>query len=71
LVMANVFSEILCAAAPQIIATLKPGACLVLSGILRGLEKETVATFTARGLQLEASNRRGKWVTLFLRAPGR
>ena len=69
-VMANVFSEILCAAAPQIIATLRPKACLILSGILRTLEKETVATFTARGLQLEASTRRGKWVTLLLRAPG-
>ena len=71
LVMANVFSEILCAAAPQIIATLRPKACLILSGILRTLEKETVATFTARDLQLEASTRRGKWVTLLLRAPGR
>ncbi|MDA0292953.1 MAG: 50S ribosomal protein L11 methyltransferase [Verrucomicrobia bacterium] len=71
LVMANVFSEILCAAAPQIVATLKPEAYLILSGILSSLEQETLATFTARGLQLEAANRRGKWVTLLLRAPGR
>jgi len=70
-VMANVFSEILCAAAPQIVATLKPKACLILSGILRVLEKETLTTFTARGLQLEASTRRGKWVTHLLRAPDR
>jgi Ribosomal protein L11 methylase len=70
-VMANVFSEILCTAASQIVATLRPKACLILSGILRGLETETLSSFTARGLQLEASTRRGKWVTLLLRAPGR
>jgi ribosomal protein L11 methyltransferase len=67
LVVANVFSEILRAAAPQITDAVKPGGCLVLSGILRGQEKETHATFAARKLRLEKTSRRGKWVTLQLR----
>jgi ribosomal protein L11 methyltransferase len=68
-VLANVFSEILCAAAPRIIKTLRPGATLILSGILRPQEKETLAPFLAHGLVLEKTTRRGKWVTLQLRAP--
>ena len=66
-VTANVFSEILRAAAPTITATLLPGACLILSGILRTQEKETLATFLTRSLTLEKTTRRGKWVTLLLR----
>jgi ribosomal protein L11 methyltransferase len=67
LVAANVFSEILRAAAPQITDAVQPGGCLVLSGILRVQEKETLATFVARQLRLEKTSRRGKWVTLQLR----
>ncbi len=67
LVAANVFSEILRAAAPQIVDAVAPGGCLVLSGILRVQEKETLATFLDRKLQLEKTSRRGKWVTLQLR----
>jgi ribosomal protein L11 methyltransferase len=69
LVVANVFSEILCLAAPQIIAAVQPGGCLILSGILRTLEEETSKTFSAAGLQEVASARRGKWSTLVLRSP--
>lgn len=68
-VMANVFSEILRLAAPQITAAVQPGGCLVLSGILRPQEGETLQTFLARGLRCEAASRRGKWVTLRLRSP--
>ncbi len=68
-VIANVFSEILRAAAPQISAALRPGAVLVLSGILRPQEKEVLATFRAHGLSLRKSSRRGKWVTLLLSTP--
>jgi ribosomal protein L11 methyltransferase len=68
LVMANVFSEILRQAAPQISAAVRPGGCLILSGILRPQECETLATFQARGFHLEQAARRGKWVTLQLRA---
>ena len=69
LVAANVFSEILRLAAPQITAAVRPGGCLILSGILRPQESETLETFLLFGLQLEAVSRRGKWVTLKLKSP--
>ena len=67
LVMANVFSEILRLAAPQITAAVLPGGCLILSGILRPQEHEVLAAFQARGFRLEQASRRGKWVSLQLR----
>lgn len=70
LVMANVFSEVLRMAAPQIVASVRPGGCLVLSGILRPQEREVLATFRTQGFRLEKVSRRGKWVTLQLRGPG-
>lgn len=68
-VVANVFSEILRQAAQQITAAVRPGGCLILSGILRPQENEVLATFTACGFAPQAISRRGKWVTLKLRAP--
>lgn len=68
LVLANVFSEVLRLAAPQITAAVLPGGCLILSGILRPQEHEVLATFHARGFRLEQASRRGKWVTLRFRA---
>jgi ribosomal protein L11 methyltransferase len=68
IVLANVFSEILRAAAPRIVRSVAPGGCLILSGILRPQEKEVLRTFRALDLRHEASARRGKWVTLRLRA---
>ena len=67
-VMANVFSEILRAAAPRIVRSVAPGGCLVLSGILRPQEKEVLRTFRPLGIKLEDTSRRGRWVTLLLRA---
>jgi ribosomal protein L11 methyltransferase len=69
LVLANVFSEILCLATPQITAAVRPGGCLVISGILRPQEQETLEAFQNRGFRLERASRRGKWVTLQLRLP--
>lgn len=66
-VTANVYAEILCAAAPMIARAVAPGGCLLLSGILRGLESGTVDTFTARGFDTENFSYRGKWVTIQLR----
>ena len=68
IVVANVFSEILRLAAEPITAAVRPGGCLILSGILRPQEQETLETFRALGFHLEAVSRRGKWVTLQLRA---
>ena len=68
IVMANVFSEILRAAAPKIVRAVAAGGFLVLSGILRPQEKEVARTFRALGMKPVAASRRGKWVTLLLRA---
>jgi len=67
-VLANVFSEILRTAAPRIARSVAPGGCLVLSGILRTQENGVLRTFRRHGLKLEGAARRGKWVTLRLRA---
>lgn len=67
-VLANVFSEILRTAAPRIARSVAPGGCLVLSGILRTQETGISRTFRPLGFKFEAATRRGKWVTLLLRA---
>ena len=66
-VAANIYSEVLSAAAPAIARAVAPGGCLALSGILRDREAETLAAFAPRGLVAERVSRRGKWVTLLLR----
>jgi len=66
-VAANLFSEVLIAAAPAIDAALRPGGALILSGILRAQEAEVAAAFEARGLAFETAVRKGKWVTLLAR----
>ena len=68
IVLANVFSEILRAAAPRIARSVSPRGCLVLSGILRTQEAGVLRTFRPLGFKPEAATRRGKWVTLRLRA---
>ena len=67
-VLANVFSEVLRTAAPQIARSVAPGGCLMLSGILRTQETGVLRTFRPLGFKLEAASRRGRWVTLRLRA---
>lgn len=67
-VLANVFSEILRSAAPRIAQSVTPRGCLVLSGILRTQETGVLRTFRPLGFKFEAAARRGKWVTLRLRA---
>ena len=68
LVAANVFSEVLRAAAPAITSAVAPHGRLILSGILRSQEKETLGTFAAHDFQVVKVQRRGKWVTALLRA---
>lgn len=67
-VLANVFSEVLRAAAPRIAGSVVPGGCLILSGILRPQENEVLRAFRDSGMAFESAARRGKWVTLLLRA---
>ena len=64
LVMANIFSEILCAAAPQITASVAPGGELWLSGILRSQKDEVLRAYRWQGLKLTRAVSRGKWVLL-------
>ena len=68
IVLANVFSEVLRSAAPQIVRSVRPRGCLILSGILRPQEREVIGTFRQHGMRFEKAARRGKWVTLQMRA---
>jgi ribosomal protein L11 methyltransferase len=66
LVLANLFSGILCEAAPQISASVAPGGQLWLSGILAFQRDEVIAAYRRQGLPLMRALRRGKWVMLML-----
>ena len=66
-VLANVFSTTLIAAAPLIAAAVEKGGRLILSGILRTQEGEVLAAFRKQGCRLERGVRKGKWVTLLTR----
>jgi len=64
LVTANLFSEILCQAAPQIVASVAPGGRLWLSGILRSQKQQVIACYRKQKLKLDREVSRGKWVLL-------
>lgn len=65
---ANVFSEALIASAPALVAITAPGGLIIISGILRTQEAETLAAFTAQGsLDMENVVRRGKWIAASFR----
>jgi len=64
LVTANLFSEILCQAAPQITASVASGGQLWLSGILRSQKPQVVTTYRMQRLRLVRAVSRGKWVML-------
>lgn len=62
-VTANMFSEILIAIFPKIRRALKPDGTLIISGILREQEDETLAAARAAGFEFAEVKRVGKWVT--------
>jgi len=64
LVLANIFSEILCQAAPQIAGSVAPGGQLWLSGILREQQKDVVPAYRRQKLKLVRAVSRGKWIML-------
>ena len=66
LVLANLFSGILCEAATRIANSIAPGGQLWLSGILKSQQKEVASAYRAQGLKLIRSEKRGKWVMLQL-----
>lgn len=62
-VMANMFSEVLIAIFPRIRRALKRNGTLVISGILREQEAETLEAAASEGLEMKDVKRVGKWVT--------
>lgn len=64
LVLANILAQPLKDLAPAIMKRVKPGGCLVLSGIL-GIQADGVAAvYTALGLPVPARVDRGEWTAL-------
>ena len=66
-VLANVFSTTLIAAAQRIARAVERGGRLILSGILREQAPEVAAAFARQGFSVERTVRKGKWVTMLLR----
>lgn len=65
IITANLYSEVLIRASAQIVQALKPNGALILSGILREQERDTMGAFEKNGLRIFQTVRKGKWVTLF------
>ena len=62
-ITANMFSEILIATFPKMRQALKPDGTLIISGILREQEAETLRAAEKAGFQMTDVKRVGKWVT--------
>lgn len=66
LVLANIQVRPLTSLAPAIRRRIGPGACVILSGLLRADEGEALAAYRAQGLVPAARYPLGEWVTLLL-----
>lgn len=64
LVMANLFSGILCEAAKAIAGSVAKDGRLWLSGVLRSQQGEVVAAYRKRGMKLLRIVSRGKWIMI-------
>jgi ribosomal protein L11 methyltransferase len=62
LIVANLFSGILCEAASRIARALRPGGELWLSGILRTQQGDVAVAYRGARLRLVKTTTRGKWV---------
>lgn len=62
-VCANVFADILAAAAPTLAKVVKPGGHLVVSGILKSHADDCLAALRAQGFEFAAIRTVGKWTT--------
>ena len=62
-ITANMFSEILIATFPKMRQVLKSDGTLIISGILREQETETLAAAEKAGFAIMNVKRVGKWVT--------
>jgi ribosomal protein L11 methyltransferase len=68
-VLANIQADILLPLAPDLCATLAPGATLVLSGLLTDATPPVVAAYLAAGLTLEARRDEDEWTALRFAVP--
>ncbi len=69
IVAANIFHDILEAAFPQIIAAVKPGGALMVSGILKSQADGCLAVAARLGIDWQRVVTRGKWVSAIGRRP--
>lgn len=69
IVIANIFYDILEAAFPQIVRSVKPGGTLMVSGILKTQAEACLAVATQLGVRWERVVTRGKWVSAMGIAP--
>lgn len=69
-VFANILARPLIRLAPEIAALSKPGAAIILSGLLNHQEPLVRAAFAGRSLTLDFRIRRDGWSTLVFRRPG-
>ncbi len=69
-VIANIFVDVLEAAFPQIIAAVKPGGVIMVSGILYTHAEGCLAVAEKLGVKWQQVVRKGKWVSACGVAPG-
>ncbi len=67
-VTANLFSELLIAALPQMRRLVRSKGNLVLSGILRAQQEEVQCALDRSGFSAVETRRRGKWVAMLVRS---
>jgi len=67
LIFANILSQPLIAMAQEVRAALRPGAIVILSGLLRGQRRAVFAAYRSRGFAMERRLDRDAWTTLVLR----
>lgn len=68
-VAANILAEVLVALTPVVINQMKPGAILILSGIIDERETMVAEAVAAAGLELLEVNYQGEWVGMTARKP--
>jgi ribosomal protein L11 methyltransferase len=71
LVLANIQADVLLPLAPALVATLAPGATLVLSGLLTVDAGPVLDAYRGLGLALEARREEDEWTAYRLAAPSR
>ncbi|MBU9729057.1 50S ribosomal protein L11 methyltransferase [Diplocloster modestus] len=67
IVLANILAEVLVPLTPVVVATMKPGACYITSGILDVKEELIVRTVKEAGLEVVEVTHQGEWVSVTAR----